>query len=164
MLEKLKYKPVVVGGTINFNNKEKIEIKKINSFYVRQSYIMEIFKSLIGYKVYTKPGCATAFCSDIRRVLLPFPKNVTYRNLCPHDLWLSLYASVFDADYYFTEPVLFHRIHNSNTSFTKRRDLTVLVIDRINRILCIIILFYRMYRLKFYNKNIIRTISHSLYN
>ncbi len=145
MLKLLNKYKVVVGGTVYFRNKLEIENtpNQVISGYIRRSYISELIKTVVGIGCYDKPGCATAFNSSLKKIILPFPLNVTYKNMCAHDLWISICASVLNCDFYCKKPVQYHRLHSNNSSLSKTRNIFVLIIDRLNRIICMLILFFR---------------------
>ncbi len=150
MLEWLPRYKVVVGGTVNFKNNLVVDNtpEYVESNYCRRGYICELIKTVIGIGCYNKPGCATAFNRSLMDILLPFPFNVSYKNFCAHDLWLSICASVLNEDYYFKIPVQYHRLHDNNTSSSKTRNLFILILDRLNRVLCMFILFFRLFKLQ----------------
>jgi glycosyltransferase involved in cell wall biosynthesis len=69
-----------------------------------------VFKNIIKNS-YT--GCCMAFTADIKKFILPFPKNIPM-----HDQWIGLVCGFFFNTGFITEPLLYYRRHDSNASFT----------------------------------------------
>ena len=64
-------------------------------------------------------GCCLAFRSDLKRILLPFPRSVY-----AHDHWIALAAGVVGGFHHHDEPLLYYRIHGRN--LTPKRPLPLL--------------------------------------
>lgn len=58
-------------------------------------------------------GACMAFRKEIYSKLFPFPSN---RNLCPHDLWITLIAEFYFKVSTIDEPLIYYRRHGENVS------------------------------------------------
>jgi glycosyltransferase involved in cell wall biosynthesis len=58
-------------------------------------------------------GSCMAFKREMFTKLLPFPKN---RNLCPHDLWITLIAEFYFKVSTISEPLILYRRHENTVS------------------------------------------------
>lgn len=58
-------------------------------------------------------GACMAFRRTVLVKLLPFPAR---RNLCPHDLWITLVAEFYFKVQVITEPLILYRRHGNNVS------------------------------------------------
>jgi glycosyltransferase involved in cell wall biosynthesis len=58
-------------------------------------------------------GACMAFRRTILKKLLPFPKN---KELCPHDLWLTLISEFYYKVEVIDEPLILYRRHGQNVS------------------------------------------------
>jgi glycosyltransferase involved in cell wall biosynthesis len=68
-------------------------------------------------------GCVCAFTKNIKKFILPIPKNVL-----THDFWLSLIAELKFNSIYISEPLILHRRHDSTVSNTKKSHHSFLYI------------------------------------
>lgn len=69
-------------------------------------------------------GCCLAFRSDVKDILLPFPRSVY-----AHDHWIALVAAFLGGFYHYDEPLLRYRVHGKN--LTPKRPLPLSVQIRI---------------------------------
>lgn len=65
-------------------------------------------------------GCCLAFRSDVKKILLPFPRSVY-----AHDHWIALVAALLGGFYHYDKPLLFYRVHGRN--LTPKRPLPLYV-------------------------------------
>ena len=60
-------------------------------------------------------GCTMAFKSELKKVILPFPKNIE-----SHDLWIAKAAILQKRNYHTEDIVLHRRVHGGNASIIER--------------------------------------------
>lgn len=113
MLNTLKREKVmlVTGNlaTIDIDdNKSDVDIGRV---YARDSkaYDKNILKIFTGKAFYY--GCAMAFDSRLRDLILPFPDDIE-----SHDLWIAMAANYIRSNIHLDEDVLLHRIHGVNVT------------------------------------------------
>lgn len=132
---------VVNGIAVNFSEDiSTVDRLMIPKIYPTCGYILELLKSLSGYRVSCCLGCAMAFHSSLKEILLPFPSTVTQ-----HDIYLANLGNLLDTYYFLPKIVLFHRIHDKNVSTRKRRALGVIAVERLKRLLSLLVLIFRIY-------------------
>lgn len=93
----------------------KIEFKidgvdEINSF----KYLNNILDIFIGKTNYY--GCAMAFKSEFKKIILPMPNYVE-----SHDLWMAMAANLIKSNLHSNDITLERRIHGSNASVVNRK-------------------------------------------
>jgi len=62
-------------------------------------------------------GCCMAFRKELLRYALPFPPSIA-----SHDIWLGLLAEKHGNPIFLSEPLLYYRRHESNTSTTAEKS------------------------------------------
>lgn len=134
----LKSKVMLVSSNTNFIdvNGEEI-IHKNDGVSERNSQnhisnIIDIFKGKGNYY-----GCAMAFTSKIKKLILPIPSYVE-----SHDLWIALAANISKSNHHCNDVTLNRRIHGSNASVVQRK-LIYKLWSRIIFFISIIHLFIR---------------------
>lgn len=70
-------------------------------------------------------GCALAFRSSLKDVILPFPKDIPM-----HDMWIGTLADLKGRVKYIDEPLIAYRRHLSNASPIKRAGLLQIIVWR----------------------------------
>ncbi|WP_044339936.1 glycosyltransferase family 2 protein [Rossellomorea aquimaris] len=95
-----------------------------NSFY-------DIRKSRAGFwKNFYKNsflGCAMAFRSDMKKILLPIPQNVPM-----HDYWIGLIISIYSDTLFIKDKLIFYRRHGSTvTNLEKNNGLSIILTSRV---------------------------------
>lgn len=77
------------------------------------AYKQNIRKIFLGKAYYY--GCAMAFSSELKNIILPFP-----RYLESHDLWIAMAANILKSNTHLESIVLKRRIHGNNASVINR--------------------------------------------
>jgi len=122
-----------VGDKIDF----KIDgVDEINSFKYLNN-IIDIFRGKTNYY-----GCAMAFKSELKKIILPMPNYVE-----SHDLWIAMAANLIKSNVHSNDITLERRIHGSNASVVNRR----LILKLKSRIVFLKSLIQLIFR-KFKNK------------
>ncbi len=122
-----------LGNKIDF----KIDgVYEINSFKYLNN-IIDIFRGKTNYY-----GCAMAFKSELKKIILPMPNYVE-----SHDLWIAMAANLIKSNVHFNDITLERRIHGSNASVVNRR----LILKLKSRIVFLKSLIQLIFR-KFKNK------------
>lgn len=62
-------------------------------------------------------GCCISFSSEVKKVILPFPKNIP-----SHDQWIGILSKVFYKVELDFEPQIYHRRHRNNYSYTGEKS------------------------------------------
>lgn len=108
-------------------------IKSLDS----KKYLKNIF--LIYRPAASYFGCAMAFSSKLKQIILPFPNCVE----C-HDLWIALAGNCLRSNIHIDDITLLHRLHGENNSLLGR-SLFQKILARIKETILIIILLSRIY-------------------
>jgi hypothetical protein len=77
------------------------------------NYILNIIGIFLSRRNYY--GCAMAFRSEFKKVILPFPTFLE-----SHDLWIAMAANFFHVNYHLDINTLSRRIHGGNLSVVTR--------------------------------------------
>src|SRR5690554_3683606 len=124
---------IITSNFLCINENGKI-INPLPSVYAKDSFkytknITKIFLGKIGYY-----GCAMAFKSELKTIILPIPKYIE-----AHDIWIALIANKLKINLHIEENTLFHRIHDNNASIkAKFRSIPKKIRTRINYIRALI--------------------------
>jgi glycosyltransferase involved in cell wall biosynthesis len=86
------------------------------------------FRNIVGMYLGTRPyfGCAMAFRSDLRGVILPIPAYME-----GHDLWIALVGNALGCLVHDARPSVARRLHGANLTADSRRRLPLVVRSRI---------------------------------
>lgn len=139
---------VLVTGNQLFIDKNGNKIDySIESLRNKDSnYLFNSFKKIfLGKSSYY--GCAMAFKSELKKLILPFPFFIE-----SHDLWIAKSALLYRKNYHLEEPILLRRIHGKNSSINKRKIIKK-IWSRVIFIISIIYIFNRI-RIVKYKTNI----------
>lgn len=79
-----------------------------------KKYLRNIFDIFKGKENYY--GCAMAFKSELRTVILPIPSYVE-----SHDLWIAMAANIMKSNLHSDIITLSRRVHGENASIVKRK-------------------------------------------
>lgn len=122
-----------VGNRIDF----KIDgVNEINSNKYLNN-IIDIFKGKTNYY-----GCAMAFKSEFKKIILPMPNYVE-----SHDLWIAMAANLIKSNVHSNDITLKRRIHGSNASVVNRK-LIFKIKSRIVFLKSLIQLIFRKFKNK----------------
>ena len=94
-------------------------------------------------------GCCIAINENLKKELLPFPKNIPQ-----HDIWIGIVASLLGNTKYLNKKLTFYRRHSSNTSgasSNKSSKLLKIIQFRLESILCIVFLIKKRLSLMLLN-------------
>lgn len=118
MYDKLQEKDIwLVCSNFKTFHKEKKNIVRFKTKLIQNSpekftqNILGIFKGNIAYF-----GCTMAFRKEFKKYILPFPDYID-----AHDLWIAMLGNVTGKISHLEDITLLHRIHDTNTSFVKRK-------------------------------------------
>lgn len=132
---------VVVGNSAPINSNGKVINFNLNQTvgYNNQTInnALRLFDGLTP--IY---GCTMAFSSNIKSLILPFPKFIE-----SHDLWIGLFAILNSSIEFVEGIVLFRRIHEFNASL-KSRNLLAKLNSRIIFIKMVIYMGFRIIKSK----------------
>lgn len=113
---------LVSGNTISIDregNRSSFqlgELKKEDSSKFKKN-ILKIFLGKAPYY-----GCAMAFNSEMKKILLPFPEKIE-----SHDLYIAMAANIAKSNFHTEEVVLYRRIHGNNASIVNRKVISKLI-------------------------------------
>lgn len=115
MISKLKSSLLVSGNTIAIDKDGKKINYNLGMLYENSSnsFNRNIFNVFLGRAYYY--GCAMAFQTKLRSIILPFPKKIE-----SHDLFIAMAANLCHSNYHLEDIVLKRRIHGDNASLIKR--------------------------------------------
>lgn len=117
----------------NIGNECYTNIKSIDSKKYLKNILL-IYRPAASYF-----GCAMAFSSQLKQIILPFPNCVE----C-HDLWIALAGNCLRSNIHIDDITLLHRLHGENNSLL-RRSFFKKILARIKETILIIILLSRIY-------------------
>jgi glycosyltransferase involved in cell wall biosynthesis len=66
-------------------------------------------------------GATMAFKSNLLKYAMPFPKNIEM-----HDMWIFFISSIYARTFYYNEPLIYYRRHDSNVSNTGEKTTNTL--------------------------------------
>ena len=116
MLESLKNKLLVSGNSVAIDIKGQPHEYDLGRLYVEDSgeNTKNIIRIFTGKAYYY--GCAMAFQSKLKEIILPFPTYIE-----SHDLWIAMAANMLKSNAHIDEIVLQRRIHGNNASVVQRK-------------------------------------------
>ncbi|WP_165749400.1 glycosyltransferase family 2 protein [Cellulophaga sp. Z1A5H] len=94
-------------------------------------------------------GATMAFKAHLLKYALPIPKNIEM-----HDMWIYLIGATYGKTFYYRQPLIYYRRHDSNASNTGGKTTNSLLEIIKIRITWIKVLLKRMEKIRKHNKNI----------
>jgi glycosyltransferase involved in cell wall biosynthesis len=109
---------LVTGNQLFIDKDGKMIEYQHNSLRFRDSnkVFLEFRNIFLGKSAYY--GCAMAFNSKLKKVILPFPNFIE-----SHDLWIAKAALIMKKNFNLEDAILYRRVHGENTSIIKRNIL-----------------------------------------
>ena len=93
---------------------ENLEILH-KSFFIKRKCRKGIMKNILKNSYI---GCCMAFKNDIKKFILPFPKNIPM-----HDQWIGILCEKYGKVEFLNKPLLYYRRHRSNVSSDKSENV-----------------------------------------
>lgn len=123
---------ILIDGTgkVLFNSFEEIRNISINPI---RNFISNTFT-----------GCCMAFRKSIVKNILPIPSKVVY-----HDRWIAIIGGLIGLKIkYYREPLIYYVRHGNNVSPMQRRNLLLILLDRLKLLAAIVFFFLNKIRRK----------------
>lgn len=127
-------KTILTIGDLQIIDKDGLFLDKV--FY-KNRFTSNLFKNLA---VNNFIGCAMAFRSEVKKSILPFPKNIAM-----HDWWIGTCCIIFGEIHFIDIKLNFYRRHNNNFTKGGGAIFTTMIKWRLNLIKS---LFFRVLDLK----------------
>ena len=108
----------------------------IDSVYSKNQFSTSLVKNII---VNNFIGCAMAFTSNTKKIILPFPKNIAM-----HDWWIGTCSKMYGEINFIDKKLHFYRRHNSNLTTEVGAKLRIKIKWRLNLIVNLIIRYFKI--------------------
>ena len=109
----------------------------INREFYKNGFSNKLLNNLIQNNFI---GCSIAFRSEVKKIILPYPKD-----LAMHDWWIGTCSLVFGKVVFINKKLMYYRRHDNNVTKEGGAKLLTKLIWRVN---LIINLIFRIIKLK----------------
>ena len=110
--------------------------KQIDGIYTKNEFSNSLVKNVL---VNNFIGCAMAFTSSTKNVIMPFPKNIAM-----HDWWIGTCSKMYGEINFIDKKLHFYRRHNSNLTTEAGARVRIKIKWRLNLIVNLIIRYFEI--------------------
>lgn len=108
----------------------------LDGVYNKNRFSTSLVKTVI---VNNFSGCAMAFTSNTKNVIMPFPKNIAM-----HDWWIGTCSKIYGEIYFIDKKLHFYRRHSSNVTTELGSKVRIKIKWRLNLIVNLIIRYFKI--------------------
>lgn len=108
----------------------------LDGVYNKNKFSTSLVKNII---VNNFMGCAMAFTSNTKNVIMPFPKNIAM-----HDWWIGTCSKIYGEINFIDKKLLFYRRHSSNLTTEAGAKVIIKIKWRLNLIANLIIRYFKL--------------------
>jgi glycosyltransferase involved in cell wall biosynthesis len=111
----------------------------LNKVYNKNKFSNSLIKNIIANNFI---GCAMAFTSNTKNVIMPFPKHIAM-----HDWWIGTCSKIFGDIYFIDQKLHFYRRHDNTVTNGQGAKVGTKLKWRINLIVNLIIRYFKIDKL-----------------
>jgi len=110
--------------------------KQIDGIYTKNEFSNSLVKNVL---VNNFIGCAIAFTSSTKNVIMPFPKNIAM-----HDWWIGTCSLIHGEVNFIDKKLHFYRRHDNNITKEEGAKVGIKLIWRVNLIVNLVIRYFKI--------------------